>query len=115
MGTVAQHLKPYLEESGIMVIGATTEREFNQWVQEDEAFVRRFNTLYLKDVSDEEAVRVLEQYSQSETFREINKRLQADKELLKDVVAEAKKQRSDVGLIDRAKKILEKKAQEDRL
>lgn len=115
MGTVAQHLKPYLEESGIMVIGATTEREFNEWVQEDEAFVRRFNALYLKDVSDEEAVRVLEQYSQSETFREINKGLQADKELLKDVVAEAKKQRSDVGLIDRAKKILEKKAQEDRL
>jgi hypothetical protein len=110
MGTVAQNLKQYLEEAGIMVIGATTMREFDRWMQDDEAFVRRFNTLYLEDVSDEEAIAVLTQYSQSETFGKIKNGLQVDSPLIENIVKEAKKQKSGVGLIDRAKKRLEQMA-----
>ncbi|MBP7074759.1 MAG: AAA family ATPase [Rhabdochlamydiaceae bacterium] len=114
MGTVAQNLKTYLEESGIMVIGATTEREFEAWIAPDIAFVRRFNLLSLNDVSDTQAVQALTQYADSETFGKIKNGLQINQQLIENVVKEAKKQKADVGLIDRAKKLLEKRAHAER-
>ncbi len=42
-------LKPYLAEGKIRVIGATTHREYQRFLAKDEATLRRFETVYIKE------------------------------------------------------------------
>jgi ATP-dependent Clp protease ATP-binding subunit ClpC len=56
---VSQMLKPALARGTIRCIGATTEEEFNQYLQPDAAFVRRFQLVRIRSLEGEQLVSIL--------------------------------------------------------
>ncbi|MGH2611923.1 MAG: AAA family ATPase, partial [Rhabdochlamydiaceae bacterium] len=108
MGTVAQHMKPYLEKAGIMVIGATTQMEYKKWISLDSAFIRRFNSpLCLEEPTDEEATKIFKHYIESETFKKINNSVKITDENIKALLKKIKETYSEISIIDQGKKLLE--------
>ncbi len=55
----ANILKPALARGRIKVIGATTVEEYRRFIEKDSALERRFQTVYLKEPSVDETVRIL--------------------------------------------------------
>lgn len=55
----ANLLKPELARGAITVIGATTNEEYRQFIEKDEAFKRRFEMLTIEEPKEETAVRML--------------------------------------------------------
>lgn len=53
-------LKPPLSRGEIQIIGATTLDEYRKHLEKDSAFERRFQTVTVKEPSEEQAVRILE-------------------------------------------------------
>lgn len=53
-------LKPPLSRGEIQIIGATTLDEYCKHLEKDSAFERRFQTVMVKEPSEEQAVRILE-------------------------------------------------------
>ena len=52
-------LKPSLSSGEIQVIGATTLKEYRKYVEKDPAFERRFQPVYIKEPTVEEAIAIL--------------------------------------------------------
>ena len=55
----ANILKPYLTDGEIRVIGATTEEEFRKHIENDSAFMRRFQKIAVEEPSAEETIEIL--------------------------------------------------------
>ncbi|HOB25588.1 MAG TPA: AAA family ATPase, partial [Bacilli bacterium] len=55
----ANMLKPYLDRGRILMIGATTEQEYRQYVLRDRAFVRRFIKIDIAELQGQDVVKVL--------------------------------------------------------
>lgn len=81
--SLANILKPYLDRGNVKIIGATTEREYDEFVMADEAFKRRFERVSIKEPKEEIIVEILRNlvpklekltkvkfpYSESETIK----------------------------------------------
>ena len=52
-------LKPYLDRGRILMIGATTDMEYEQFILRDRAFVRRFIKIPIEELQGEDVVKVL--------------------------------------------------------
>jgi ATP-dependent Clp protease ATP-binding subunit ClpA len=52
-------LKPYLARGMIYCIGATTRKEFTQFLSKDKAFLRRFQIIYIDEPSQEDAQKMI--------------------------------------------------------
>ncbi|UER67977.1 ATP-dependent Clp protease ATP-binding subunit [Borrelia sp. BU AG58] len=52
-------LKPALSRSEIQIIGATTHDEYRRHISKDKAFVRRFQTISIKEPNEEETLNIL--------------------------------------------------------
>ena len=52
-------LKPYLARGLIYCIGATTRKEFTQFLSKDKAFLRRFQIIYIDEPSEENAQKMI--------------------------------------------------------
>lgn len=55
----ANILKPYLATDEITCIGATTQKEYEQYFQKDSAMNRRFESIFVKEPSKEETLNIL--------------------------------------------------------
>lgn len=55
----ANILKPYLATDEITCIGATTQKEYEQYFQNDSAMNRRFESIFVKEPSKEETLNIL--------------------------------------------------------
>jgi ATP-dependent Clp protease ATP-binding subunit ClpC len=56
---IANILKPYLTNGNISVIGATTLSEYQKYFEDDSALTRRFQSIIIDEVGEDEAVKVL--------------------------------------------------------
>lgn len=55
----ANMLKPYLDRGRILMIGATTSEEYEQYILRDRAFVRRFIKIDVAESTGEDVVKIL--------------------------------------------------------
>lgn len=55
----ANMLKPYLDRGRILMIGATTSEEYEQYILRDRAFVRRFIKIDINESTGEDVVKIL--------------------------------------------------------
>lgn len=53
-------LKPYLDRGRILMIGATTSEEYEQYILRDRAFVRRFIKIDVKEAQGNDVVKIIE-------------------------------------------------------
>lgn len=60
--SVANMLKPYLDRGTIKVIGATTNDEYNKFINSDKAFKRRFVRINIMEPTEEVLYRILKDY-----------------------------------------------------
>ncbi|MGL5416701.1 MAG: AAA family ATPase [Clostridium sp.] len=51
--------KPYLQEGNIRFIGSTTFDEYKKYFEKDKALQRRFQTIEIKEATEEEAIEIL--------------------------------------------------------
>lgn len=56
---IANILKPVLSRSEIKCIGATTTEEYYKYIYKDKALARRFQNVFIDEVSDEECFKIL--------------------------------------------------------
>lgn len=56
----ANMLKPYLDRGRILMIGATTSEEYEEYILRDRAFVRRFIKINIEEAQGEAVVKILE-------------------------------------------------------
>lgn len=56
---ISNLLKPLLSRNEVQCIGATTQDEYRQYIEKDEALMRRFNNLIVREPSAEETLRIL--------------------------------------------------------
>ena len=59
-GGAANLLKPELARGELTVIGATTHAEYRKYIEKDDAFKRRFDTIEVEEPDEEKAVRMLQ-------------------------------------------------------
>lgn len=59
--SITDILKPYLIESNIVFLGATTVKE-SQYLMEDEAFKRRFSLIYLDEIIDDILINIKKKF-----------------------------------------------------
>src|SRR5574344_121325 len=52
-------LKPYLSRGDVWVIGATTDGEFNEYVEKDKAIARRFKKVLIVEPTKEETIEIM--------------------------------------------------------
>jgi ATP-dependent Clp protease ATP-binding subunit ClpA len=52
-------LKPYISRGDVQVIGATTNDEFNQFVEKDKAITRRFKKVLIQEPTEEETIEIM--------------------------------------------------------
>lgn len=55
----ANIIKPYLARGNLKIIGATTQDEYNKYIVKDKALDRRFQKIYVNEVTDEEVRNIL--------------------------------------------------------
>ena len=55
----ANMLKPYLDRGRILMIGATTSEEYEEYILRDRAFVRRFIKIDIAEAKPEDVVKIL--------------------------------------------------------
>lgn len=56
---VANIIKPYLARDNFRCIGATTTEEYQKYINKDKALARRFQSIFLNELSEEETENVL--------------------------------------------------------
>ena len=56
-------LKPYLTNPNIIVIGATTITEYNNYIKKDFALKRRITPIYVNNLNDNEVLKILDNFS----------------------------------------------------
>ena len=64
-------LKPYLTDSNIIVIGATTIREYKENVKKDIALMRRITPIYVNQLSDSAIIQILDNFSNHKIGEEL--------------------------------------------
>ena len=52
-------LKPYLDRGRILIIGATTDEEYNAYILRDRAFVRRFIKIDILEAQGDDVVKIV--------------------------------------------------------
>jgi ATP-dependent Clp protease ATP-binding subunit ClpA len=52
-------IKPYLSRGDIQVIGATTDDEYNEYVEKDKAISRRFKKILIQEPNKEETIEIM--------------------------------------------------------
>lgn len=52
-------LKPYLSRGDIWAIGATTDKEYNEYIQPDKAVARRFNKVNVREPTKDEMLEIM--------------------------------------------------------
>jgi ATP-dependent Clp protease ATP-binding subunit ClpA len=57
--TIGNQLKPLLSKNDFSIIGATTYAEYNEFIQPDKAFARRFKKTDIKELSKDGTIKVL--------------------------------------------------------
>ena len=57
--TAANIIKPYLSRGDIQVIGATTNDEFNEYLEKDKAISRRFVKVLVEEPTKEETIKIM--------------------------------------------------------
>lgn len=57
---IANLLKPLLSRGEIQCIGATTQEEYRQYIEKDEALMRRFSNIQVSEPSAKEAIKILQ-------------------------------------------------------
>ena len=55
----ANMLKPYLDRGRILIIGATTDEEYNAYILRDRAFVRRFIKIDILEAQGDDVVKIV--------------------------------------------------------
>ena len=55
-------LKPYISNGDIIIIGATTKKEYNEYIAQDEAFCRRFEKIEISKPTKELNIEILLNY-----------------------------------------------------
>ncbi len=58
-------LKPALSRGELRCIGATTVEEYRKYVEKDKALARRFQTIYIKEPTEEESIEILKGLKES--------------------------------------------------
>lgn len=56
---LASMIKPYLTKGEIVIIGATTEAEYNKHIMTDKAFARRFRKILVQEPTKKETINIL--------------------------------------------------------
>jgi len=56
---IANILKPYLTNGDLRVIGATTFDEYQKTIENDDALARRFQTIFVEEISNDDAKQVM--------------------------------------------------------
>lgn len=80
---IANLLKPILSSGEIKCIGATTQEEYTKFIENDRAFQRRFENVYITEPTEEETYDILRQIKDTfETYYNIK----YSKNILKDIV-----------------------------
>jgi SpoVK/Ycf46/Vps4 family AAA+-type ATPase len=105
-GSISQRIKTYLEKAEVMVIGATTAEEFNEFVSRDDAFVRRFDEIYLEEPKEEDVIRIFQRYVQSATFKKKNDTIELTHKHIEMVYKKITEHEFTTSVVDRGKKIL---------
>lgn len=80
----ANILKPYLASDKIKLIGATTLKEYDEYISSDTALSRRFARVYISEPTEEETSKIL--LGVKKTYEEYHK-VKIDSKTLKDIVA----------------------------
>jgi len=57
---IANIIKPYLTTGDLRIIGSTTFNDYQKYIEEDDALARRFQTIFVNEISKEDGVKVLE-------------------------------------------------------
>src|SRR3954470_1547119 len=57
---ISNLLKPMLSRGEIQCIGATTQDEYRQYIEKDEALMRRFSNIIVQEPNAEDALRILQ-------------------------------------------------------
>jgi len=103
-GAVSQFMKPVLVSEGFRMIGATTVKEYRQYIEKDEALSRRFLPVTIKEFSPEAAIDVVSHEASSyETFHGVT----LPKDVVKGVVHLSHRYIADRKLPDKAFDLLD--------
>jgi len=62
---IANIIKPYLARNSFKCIGATTIEEYHKTIEKDKALARRFQTIFVNELDDDETYKVLSGIKQS--------------------------------------------------
>lgn len=100
----ANILKPYLAGSKIKLIGATTNREYDEYISKDQALSRRFAKIYINEPNEEETLSILK--GVKENYEEYHK-VKVDDAILKNVVSYATKYISNNQNPDKSLEVLD--------
>lgn len=64
-------IKTYLSKMQIMVIGATTNSEFEKYLAHDAALCRRLSPIYINELSDDIVIDILDNFAEHEVNKDI--------------------------------------------
>lgn len=64
--SIGDFMKTYLTNENMILIGATTIKEFNSSIKKDKAMMRRLTPLYVSNLEDESIIRILKDFSNNE-------------------------------------------------
>ena len=78
-------LKPYISSKEITIIGATTKKEYEEYISKDEAFDRRFEIVEVTSLDEDAKINILIAYSQ-ELEEKNNIKLELNNLSLKEIM-----------------------------
>lgn len=61
--SISDFMKTYLTDDNIIVIGATTVKEFNSSIKKDKATMRRLSPLFVPNLTDDAVIKILRSFS----------------------------------------------------
>lgn len=101
---VANLIKPALTDGSIQLIGATTFEEYRKFFEKDRALNRRFNTIYLEEMTKENTISLLQALKER---LEAQRPLKLSNRLIPKVVEYAERYITDRKLPDKAIDLLD--------
>jgi len=101
---IANMLKPYLTNSNLSIIGATTNDEYNKYFETDSALTRRFQPIFVDELNIEAAKQVI--YNLQSEFESYHK-VKITKEAIDEAVILSSKYIRDRYLPDKAIDIID--------
>lgn len=89
---IANIIKPFMTDNNIFLIGATTDYEYHYYIQDDQAFSRRFSNIVINEPSDINLEKILSYtlYKYSDMYK-----IKIDKKLVKSISISLVKYTSD--------------------